>query len=77
MIVQKVECIRERDIVDASKKGEKYYLNVNSIYINQDGDVFGDFYDLHSHKFVGNWKLNRFRTVEGNRDRPYFLSEME
>lgn len=62
----KVMCIQERQggIPDETKVGEIYYVDRDSIYLDSDGDAYGEvFADKERHILLGNKRLNRFQTM--------------
>ena len=59
-----VICIKNRakKLPQITEKGNKYFLDRASIYMDCDGDAYGTFYDCEG-KRLGNFALKRFQTI--------------
>lgn len=61
-IIQRVHCISERfNFPKAPKLYQDYILDLESVYMDSDGDAYGHIYTLDM-DFVGNMLLKHFST---------------
>lgn len=58
-----VECIKGR-AHDNTKPGERYILDRQSIWIDCDGDAYGNIYNIINKTFVSQVMISRFMTVK-------------
>lgn len=58
-----VECIKGRKY-DNTKKGERYILDKQSIWVDADGDAYGNIYNIINKTFISQAKISRFMTVK-------------
>ena len=65
-----VECISERETMPGQiTVGEKYWIDRDSIFIDQDGDAYGTVYSTSESKRIGVLKLSHFKSVHLNYDK--------
>ena len=67
--MMKVICISERKSkyiekgeLSRIKKGEVYYVNRESIWVDCDGDAYGEVYSTNN-EYIGQMLLNHFQTL--------------
>ena len=64
--MQKVICISERETVGKQPKilvGQKYYLDIDSVNGDLDGDWYGEIYaDKNKSEYIGHLKLSHFKS---------------
>lgn len=57
-----VECISIRDSVpEIIKVGNKYKIDTDTLYIDEDGDAFVEVYENHTK--VGRFSLKHFKSI--------------
>lgn len=67
--MMKMICVREREGTNANfnqtKPGDIVYVDLNSVYIAEDGDIYGmTFADIDRNHYIGNLLLTRFMTID-------------
>lgn len=62
--MKRIICIKERSIGNKLMVGKIYFMDVCSIYIDSDGDVYAEIYDLNNNNFnfIARCNLKHFKT---------------